>query len=81
MNKNTDIWFAIVIAITLVLFGVALVSKGFSEDLVLEAAVFLVSLKLILMARTNTAAVRDVKNELSIIRGLLEKEDKPEGGA
>jgi hypothetical protein len=81
VNKNTDIWSAIVIAITLVLFGVALVSKGFSEDLVLEAAVFLVSLKLILMARTNTAAVRDVKNELSIIRGLLEEEDKLEGGA
>ena len=35
--------------ITLVLFGIALFVKGFGHDLLLEAAVFLVSIKLVQM--------------------------------
>ena len=43
-----------VMAITFVLFGLALVTKGFTHDLLLEAAVFLVSVKLMLMAHRNS---------------------------
>jgi hypothetical protein len=43
----------IVILLTLVLFVVALVEKGFSHDLPLEAGVFLVSVKLVSMSYKN----------------------------
>jgi hypothetical protein len=44
----------VVIALTLILFVVALLIKGFTHDLLLEADVFLVSVKLILMSHKNS---------------------------
>jgi len=44
------------VIITFVLFAVALFAKGFTHDLLLEAGVLLVSVKLILMAYRNTTA-------------------------
>ena len=50
MSKHLDRSTQITLAVTLVLFVVALFEKGFTHDLLLEAAVFLVSAKLILLA-------------------------------
>ena len=50
MSKHLDRSTQITLAVTLVLFVVALFEKGFTHDLLLEAAVFLVSAKLILLS-------------------------------
>ena len=50
MGKHLDRNTQITLAVTLVLFVVALFEKGFTHDLLLEAAVFLVSAKLVLLA-------------------------------
>ena len=50
MSKHLDRNTQITLAVTLVLFVVALFEKGFTHDLLLEAAVFLVSAKLILLS-------------------------------
>ena len=50
MSKHLDRSTQITLAVTLVLFVVALFEKGFTHDLLLEAAVFLVSAKLVLLA-------------------------------
>jgi hypothetical protein len=49
--KSSDPWSGVVIIVTLGLFGLALFLKGFTREVLLEASVFLVSVKLILMAR------------------------------
>ena len=50
MSKHLDLGTQITLAITLVLFVVALFEKGFTHDLLLEAGVFLVSAKLVVLA-------------------------------
>ena len=60
MNKHLDRSTQLTLAITLVLFVVALFEKGFTHDLLLEAAVFLVSAKLVLLsykANVNSDAI------------------------
>ena len=54
MRKHFDTSSLIVVIITFVLFTIALFTKGFTHDLLLETGVFLVSVKLILMAYSNT---------------------------
>lgn len=60
------------IVITLVLFVVALFATGFTHDLLLEAGVFLVSVKLVLMSYKQGLETADLHRELSAIRSLLE---------
>ncbi len=50
MSKHLDRSTQITLGVTLLLFVVALFEKGFTHDLLLEAAVFLVSAKLILLS-------------------------------
>ncbi len=42
-----------VVVLTFVLFAIALFTTGFTHDLLLEAGVFVVSIKLIMMAHQN----------------------------
>jgi hypothetical protein len=56
MNKHLDIGTQVTLAITLVLFVVALFEKGFKHDLLLEAGVFLVSAKLVLLSYKASVA-------------------------
>ena len=51
--KAADPAAVIVIILTIALFLAALALKGFTHEILLEAGVFLVSTKLILMARKN----------------------------
>lgn len=67
-----DIGSYITVGITLVLFVVALLVKGFTHDVLLEAGVFLVSVKLIIMGYKNGMATSEVRTELQLIRRLLE---------
>ena len=62
-----------IIAITFVLFVLALFTKGFSHDLLLESGVFLVSVKLIIMAYKNSMANKEIMNELYAIKKMLGK--------
>jgi len=73
MKKHFDEGSMIVIVITFVLFILALFTKGFTHDLLLEAGVFLVSVKLIMMAYKNSVNVESFRKELREIKELLEK--------
>lgn len=68
-----DLWSVIVIALTLVLFLGSVFVKGFTHELLLEAAVFLVSMKLILMAQKNSLSARLTGQRLERIASLLEQ--------
>ena len=72
MRKHYDVGSTIVIIVTFLLFILALFAKGFTQDLLLEAGVFLVSVKLILMAYNNSVYIKSIENELKDIKGLLE---------
>jgi uncharacterized membrane protein len=73
MMKYFDPGIIILILITVLLFTVALFAKGFTNALLLEAGVLLVSIKLIMMAYRNSLNYSDLKKELNEIRRLLEE--------
>jgi hypothetical protein len=75
MIKNFDTGIIIVIVITVLLFTVALFVKGFTNALLLEAGVLLVSIKLIMMSYRNSLNYSDLKKELNEIRRLLEEKN------
>ncbi len=50
IRKNLDQGSLVVMSVTFALFALALIAKGITHDLLLEAGVFLVSVKLIMMA-------------------------------
>lgn len=72
---RSDPWSSIIIILTFALFGLALFTQGFSHNLSLEAGVFLVSLKLILMARKNTDNTRRLENRMVEIQNLLQRRE------
>jgi len=76
MMKYFDPGIIIVIVITVLLFAVALFVKGFTNALLLEAGVLLVSIKLIMMAYRNSLNYIDLKKELNEIRRLLENKSQ-----
>jgi len=76
MIKYFDHGTIIVIIITFLLFTVALFVKGFTHNLLLEAGVFLVSIKLIIMAYRNSINYSDIKKDLNDIRQLMEKKSQ-----
>jgi protein-S-isoprenylcysteine O-methyltransferase Ste14 len=79
MRKQYDPWSILVIALTLVLFVVALFVKGVQHDLLLETGVFLVSVKLILMSYKSTILGREVVDRLDQIHvSLREMQRSPQ---
>ncbi len=67
MLKHFDMASLVVIIITLCLFLAALFTKGFTHDLLLEAGVFLVSVKLIMMAYRNSVHTRILHEKIDAI--------------
>ncbi len=59
------------IAVTFVLFVVALFVKGLTHDLLLEAGVFLVSVKLILLARKHELETEKLLRKIDELKELL----------
>jgi hypothetical protein len=73
MRHYFDAGALIVIFLTLILFVAALYFTGFTHDLLLEAGVFLVSVKLIVMSYKNNVAADNLHRELAGIRALIQE--------
>lgn len=71
MQKKLDTGSAVVIAITFVLFILAIFLKGITKDLLLEAGVLLVSMLLISMSFKNAAESQVIREDLGQILVLL----------
>jgi len=71
--KHFDRGSIVVIVVTFVLFVMALFFTGFTHDLLLEAGVFLVSVKLIMMAYKTSVSSPKTHDELEEIKNLLKK--------
>jgi hypothetical protein len=74
MNEHFDLGTLLVIAATFVLFVAALFTTGLTHDLLLEAGVFLVSVKLIMMAHKSSVASKKVSNELAEIKAMFKQQ-------
>jgi hypothetical protein len=72
-STPSDPWSPVVIGLTLLLFVVSVFVKGFTHELLLEAGVFLVSVKLILMAQKNSVSAKVLGQRLERIATLLER--------
>lgn len=71
MKKHFDLGNLIVILITFLLFVVALFVKGITKDLLLEAGVLLVSVKLIMTAYRTGQFYKELKNDMEEIKSLI----------
>ena len=67
MRQHLDVPSRFVIGLTLVLFAGALAVKGLGHDLLLEGAVFLISVKLIMLAYKSSVANERLLEELAIV--------------
>ena len=73
MMRHLDRGSLIVILITFVLFVVALFAKGLSHDLLLEAGVFLISVKLIIMAYKHSVSTQQLLRCLEEMRRTISR--------
>jgi len=71
--KHFDFGSIFIIIITLILFALALFFTGLTHDILLEAGVFLVSVKLIIMAYKASRSYRKIEFELQEIKELLKQ--------
>lgn len=67
IRKHFDLGSLVVIAATFILFVLALFYKGLTHDMLLEGAVFLVSVKLIIMAYRSVDASDSLHQKLDEI--------------
>ena len=74
--KHFDAPSLLVIAVTLILFVLAIFAKGFTHDLLLEAGVFLVSVKLILMAYKSSLSTASLERKLDQIQAMLQRREQ-----
>jgi hypothetical protein len=70
-GKHLDFGTLAIMAATFALFTGSVLVKGFSHDLMLEAGVFLVSVKLMIMLYRTGKANEELKAELAEIKDLL----------
>ena len=78
MKKYLSTADLVVIIITFILFTVALFVKGFTHDLLLEAGVLLVSVKLIMMNYKLYTSSSKITEKLSSIEDMLRDLKSPE---
>jgi hypothetical protein len=72
MKKHLDVGSLIVIIITFILFFVALFTKGLTHDILLEAGVLLVSVKVIMMSYKSGLFYKSIQKDLNYIKAILE---------
>ena len=72
MKRNFDLANTITIALTFILFAIALFATGFTKDLLLEAGVLLVSVKIILMGSANRKLNKEIIKQLNEINEKLQ---------
>ncbi len=70
-KKHVDLWSWIVMGLTSALFIAALFRKGLTHDVLLEAGVFLVSVKLIMMVYKNSVSATELKGRLDDVKATL----------
>lgn len=73
LQRNLDAVSIITILITLILFIAALYFTGLTHDILLEAGVFLVSVKLIIMSFQNKQSSDTTLKEIKEIHKILQK--------
>ena len=71
VQRHLDLGSKLVIVVTFVLFVAAILFKGLGHDLLLEAGVFLVSVKLIMMAYKNSVVARELADRLDGLHATL----------
>jgi hypothetical protein len=71
VKQHLDLGSIIIILITFVLFVTALFVKGFTHALLLEAGVFLVSVKVIMMAYQNNMHTNKIIREIREIKDAI----------
>jgi hypothetical protein len=71
--RHIDTASYVVVGITLVLFIVAAIEKGLTRELLLEAGVFLVSVKLILLSARSNLAAEQMMERLDAIQSAVER--------
>ena len=69
--KHVDLGSILIIIMTFVLFALALLFTGFTHDILLKAGVFLVSVKLIIMAYKANISSSRIELELKGIKETL----------
>ncbi len=72
MKKNFDLANTITIALTFILFTIALFTTGFTKDLLLEAGVLLVSIKIITMGAATRNSNKEIIKKLNEINEKLQ---------
>ena len=77
MKNLLDLGSTAVVVVTLVLFVVALIAKGFVHDMLLETGVFLVSVKLVMMNHQNRRATQALEAKLDALAAALVRTDPP----
>ncbi len=73
MKAYFDIGSIVVISVTFVVFMVALFTKGFTHDLLLEIGIFLVSVKLIIMTYKNGVHADRLEKKIKEIKELIQQ--------
>ncbi len=76
MQRHLDFWSRAIIGITLVLFLAAVFVKGLGHDILLEAGVFLVSVKLIMMAYKNSVAAVELEDRFDKLHTALTRMER-----
>ncbi len=71
MKKIFDLGNTLVIAATFILFAIALFTTGFTKDILLEAGVLLVSIKIIMMNFSNLNSNREIIRKLDELNNKL----------
>ena len=71
IQQHLDPWSGVVIVITFIMFVAALLLKGLGHDLLLEGGVFLVSVKLIMMAYKNSVTATKLNDRLGGLENTL----------
>ena len=71
LRKHLDLGSWLVIGITLALFVAAVFVKGLTHELLLEAGVFLVSVKLILLAYKSSVSADALSRKLDELHATL----------
>ena len=78
MLKHFDLGSLSVISITFSLFVTALFTKGLTHDLLLEAGVFLVSVKLIIMTHKNSIHAQAIHEKIDKVLAAVKGSGFPD---
>ena len=72
-NNRLDFGSVFIIVITFILFVASLFVKGLSHEILLDSAVFLVSVKIIIMSFKNESYIKELSKQLEEIKNLIKE--------